>query len=630
MPNSKGHQNIWAYYQTKAPETFRGSAVRLHYLTRCLKRGQRVLNVGIGGGLFEGLCRSIGVNAFSLDPDWMSLRSYRDRNRFKLIAGKLEDLPFSHDTFDAVVVSEVLEHLAPELNHVALQEIRRVLAPEGQIIGTVPCEERLADGVVVCPACGEVFHKVGHLQSFSTVTMSALLRTFFSSVECFERAFMAKATSGRKESAIGLIRNLLVLSRLLTREKHIVFRARKSASKRTRDERSSKHCFGTKDRLALFLPSLAGGGAEKRMLNLATEFANKGYPVDMLLSRSEGAHLTSVPPNVRVVDLHASRPLTSIPALVRYLSVEKPQALLSTITSANLAAIWASRLSRVKTRCVICEASNLSTELAQSPAHNRLLMPILIKRFFPKAYAIVAVSEGVAADLALVTGIPRQSIRVIYNPVVSPSLLARSREPTDHPWLQDRHVPVIVGMGRLTRQKNFSTLIQAFALVRDQLPSRLIILGDGEERPLLERLSRNLGVVQDVDLPGFIANPYPILSKASLFVLSSRWEGLPWVLIEALACGTKVVATDCPSGPREILDNGAYGELCPVEDVPAMAAAMIRTLSGAFAAADSTHWLNRFKLEENSARYLELLLGRDTLHEPPASEIRQREAERAC
>lgn len=405
---------------------------------------------------------------------------------------------------------------------------------------------------------------------------------------------------------------ILVLNGLLTREKHIVFRAKKAPSKGIHGESVPRRRFAANDRLALFLPSLAGGGAEKRMLNLATEFSKKGYPVDMLLSRSEGAYLSSVPPNVRVVDLHASRPLTAIPALVRYLSVEKPQAMLSTITSANLAAIWASQLSAAKTRCVVCEASNLSTELHHSAAHNRLLMPILIRRFFPKTHAIVAVSQGVAADLARVAGIPRQSIRVIYNPVVSAAFLAKSREPTDHPWLQNSRIPVIVGMGRLTRQKNFSALIQAFALVHERIPSRLIILGDGEERPLLESLSLNLGIAHDVDLPGFVANPYPILSKASLFVLSSRWEGLPWVLIEALACGTKVVATDCPSGPREILGNGAYGQLCPVEDVSAMAAAVIRALTGAFAAADPTNWLDLFSLEANSARYLDLLLGRDT------------------
>jgi glycosyltransferase involved in cell wall biosynthesis len=366
-----------------------------------------------------------------------------------------------------------------------------------------------------------------------------------------------------------------------------------------------------RDRIALFLPSLAGGGAEKRMLNLATEFAMKGYPVDMVLSKAEGAYLNSVPAHVRVVDLGSSRPLRALPALVRYLSAEKPRALLSTIMNANLAAVLASQLADVNTRCVICEASNISTELHHSSAHNRFLMPLLIRRFFPKAHAIVAVSHGAADDLARMACIPRQSIRVIYNPVVSANLLAKSRGLTSHRWLKDSHIPVIVGMGRLTRQKNFAALIQAFALLRERIPSRLIILGDGEERPSLESLCMSLGIAENVDLPGFIANPYPILSKSSLFVLSSRWEGLPWVLIEALACGTKVVSTDCPSGPSEVLDNGAYGQLCPVDDVPALAAAMVRAMAGEFIAADPTNWLNLFSMEANSARYLDLILGRE-------------------
>lgn len=607
---SESYQKVWSYYQTKAPEAFRGSAFRLHFLTRYLKSGQRVLNVGMGGGLFERFCRRIGVSVFSLDPDWLSLRSHLQGNSFQLITGKLEELPFRVKTFDAVVVSEVLEHLTPRVTLVALQEIRRILVPDGEIIGTVPCEENLADGEVMCPVCGEVFHKVGHLQSFSTVTMSTLLRTAFPRVECFERAFMAKATVGRRESAIGLIRNRLVMSGLLTREKHIVFRAKKSPLKGVDPMRTPKDSSGLNQRLALFLPSLGGGGAEKRMLNLAMEFTKKGYAVDMLLSKREGAYLSSVPAHIRVIDFNASRPLKAIPALVRYLSLEKPQAMLSTITSANLAAIWACQISRSRTRCVICEASNLSTELHNSVAHNRLLMPLLIRRFFPKAYAIVAVSQGAADDLARTAGIPRQSIRVIYNPVISSMLLAKSREAADHPWLQSSPIPVIVGMGRLTRQKNFSTLIRAFAAVRERIPSRLILLGDGEERPLLESLSLRLGIAHDVDLPGFVSNPYPTLAKASLFVLSSRWEGLPWVLIEALACGTKVVATDCPHGPREILDNGTYGQLCPVGDVPSMAAAMIRALRGEFVAQDPTHWLEQFSLEANSARYLDLLVDR--------------------
>jgi glycosyltransferase involved in cell wall biosynthesis/ubiquinone/menaquinone biosynthesis C-methylase UbiE len=608
MPNPANFQKAWSYYQTEAPDTFRGSAFRLHYLTRYLKNGQKVLNVGIGGGLFEQFCRQIGVHVFSIDPDWRSLHKHQDKNEYRLTAGQIEDLPFSDNVFDVVVVSEVLEHLTQELTQRALREIRRVLIPHGQVLGTVPSRENLADGAVICPRCGEVFHKVGHLQSFSTTTMTSLLQTVFSQAECYERAFMAKATVGRKESLIGHIRNALVLAGLLTREKHIVFRAQKASFRGIHRHPVAKCCTGGNARLALFVPSLAGGGAEKRMLNLAAEFVKEGHEVDMLLVRAEGAYLNRMPANVHVVELGASRPLKAIPALVRYLSAKKPDALLATLTNANMAAIWATQLARVKTRCVVSEASHLSKELQHSPAHNRFLIPLLMRFFFPTAHAIVAVSNEVADDLSNVTGMPRQAIRVIYNPVVSSDLRVKSKEPVSHPWLVSGGTPVIVGMGRLTRQKNFETLIRAFAEVRRQIPSKLIILGEGEDRPMLERLAMDLDITGDLDFPGFIANPYPFLANASLFVLSSRWEGLPWALVEALACGTKVVSTDCPSGPREILARGEFGQLCPVEDVPAMAASMMRALTGKFVAADPSRWLERFSLETNSKSYLEILL----------------------
>lgn len=239
---------------------------------------------------------------------------------------------------------------------------------------------------------------------------------------------------------------------------------------------------------------------------------------------------------------------------------------------------------------------------------NRFLVPRLIARTFPRAHAVIAPSRGVADDLARAAGIARDSIQVIYNPVISAGLAARAKDPASHPWLCDRNIPVIVGIGRLTRQKDFGTLIRAFALIRKLRRSRLLILGEGEDREALEVLSGELGVAQDVCLPGFLRNPYAVLSRAALFVLSSRWEGLPGVLIEALACGAKVVATDCPSGPREILDNGAYGELVPIEDELSLARAMERALSGEFAAADPSMWLSQFNLETNTNKYLGLLV----------------------
>lgn len=366
---------------------------------------------------------------------------------------------------------------------------------------------------------------------------------------------------------------------------------------------------GPGSRLALFLPSLAGGGAERIMLNLAAGFTGRNYRVDLVLVKAIGEYMDRVPAGVRLVNLEASRPLTAVPALVRYLSGERPHALLATITNANLAALWALQLSGIPTcRCVVREASTLSVELAHSSALNRLLVPLLMRCTFAGAAAIVAPSRGVADDLAQITGIRRDSIKVIYNPVVSATLLARSRQLADHHWLTEEGVSIIIGIGRLTRQKDFPTLLRAFATVRHQRRARLIILGEGEDRPALAALARELGIADDFDLPGFIANPYAFLSRAALFVLSSRWEGLPGVLIEALACGVKVVATDCPSGAREILDDGTYGELVPVGDDGAMAAAMLRALSGEFVAADPAAWIGHFDLNANIDRYLELLI----------------------
>ncbi len=344
------------------------------------------------------------------------------------------------------------------------------------------------------------------------------------------------------------------------------------------------------------------------MLNLAAGFAAKGHPVDLVLAKAAGEYLDQVPVGVNLVDLRATRPLTAIPSLARYLYTRKPQALLTTILNANLAALWALRLSGVTTRCVVREASTLSAELVHMSPINRILTQRLIAWGFSRTHAIVAPSQGAAEDLARVTGIPRDSIEVIDNPVVSASLISKSRLPADHRWLAGS-MPVIVGIGRLTRQKDFTTLLRAFAEVRRQRPVRLIILGEGEERAALEDLARNLGIADDVDLPGFVANPYAVLSRAALFVLSSYWEGLPGVLIEALACGTKVVATDCPSGPREILDDGAYGQLVPVGDDKAMAEAILRALTGEFIAADTEAWLKRFDMDTNVNRYLGLLAG---------------------
>jgi glycosyltransferase involved in cell wall biosynthesis len=206
-------------------------------------------------------------------------------------------------------------------------------------------------------------------------------------------------------------------------------------------------------------------------------------------------------------------------------------------------------------------------------------LPLLMRWTYPWADKIVAVSKGVADELILALGLPQERVQVIYNPVVTPDLLTKAEEPVNDPWLQPGRPPVILAVGRLAVQKDYPTLLKAFALVRAQRPAYLLILGEGPERPFLEALARRLGIAEDVRMPGFVENPYPYMRRASVLVLSSLFEGLPTVLIEAMACGLSVVSTDCPSGPREILQDGKYGHLVPVGDHYALAEAIVQTIN---------------------------------------------------
>jgi glycosyltransferase involved in cell wall biosynthesis len=218
----------------------------------------------------------------------------------------------------------------------------------------------------------------------------------------------------------------------------------------------------------------------------------------------------------------------------------------------------------------------------------------------------VAVSRGAADDLARSTGLRRELVQVVYNPVITPGMLAQARRAPEHPWFAKDQPSVILGAGRLTAQKDFRSLVRAFAAVRATRPVRLMILGEGEERPALEALARELGVSDDVSLPGFRPDAIACMASAALFVLSSAWEGLPTVLIEALAVGTPVVSTDCPSGPREILQDGRLGALVPVGNVAALSRAMSEALDRAPSAVPAEA-LSPFTLDAAVDHYLRLI-----------------------
>jgi glycosyltransferase involved in cell wall biosynthesis len=359
-------------------------------------------------------------------------------------------------------------------------------------------------------------------------------------------------------------------------------------------------------RIAIFLRDLAGGGAERVILNLARGFIERDLRVDLVLARVKGAYLAQVPPEVRIVDLKTPFLPTSPFKLVRYLKQEQPLALLSALHYPCEISVLAKYISRMSIRVVVSEHINLSLEAAQRKETSVRLTPLAARLFYPWADGIVAVSHGVAKDLARVTHLPIERIKVIYNPVILPELLTRAKESVEHPWFKPGEPPVVLGVGRLETQKDFPSLIRAFAQVRQVQPARLVILGIGPEQAHLDALVRELGLEDDVAMLGFMQNPYAYMAKAAVFVLSSVREGLPTVIIEAMAVGTPVVSTNCESGPAEILADGKYGLLTPVGDTKAMADGILSVLDGNGKRVDPS-WLDQFTLKACTQQYLNVL-----------------------
>ncbi len=362
----------------------------------------------------------------------------------------------------------------------------------------------------------------------------------------------------------------------------------------------------TGPRIAFWLGSFGGGGIERITAHLAHSFVKLGLKIDLVLNRSESPHLWRMPAETRIIDLKQPRLSMSLLGLVKYLRQERPAALLAADHYLNEMALVAGQIAKVPTRIVVAEHNQLSKTTCNSNQLKGRLAPLLTRLLYPWSDGIVAVSHGVAKDLADTASLSPEKIQTIYNPVITPEILASAQEPVEHSWFNSKEVPVILGVGKLEAQKDFPTLIHAFAKVRQIKPARLVILGWGPDRPQLETLIKELGVEEAVDLPGYVQNPYAYMARASVFVLSSAWEGLPTVLIEAMALGTPVVSTDCESGPSEILAGGKYGYLTPVGDSEALADAILQVLAGRPKPTDLT-WLEQFGLESATQKYLGIL-----------------------
>lgn len=319
------------------------------------------------------------------------------------------------------------------------------------------------------------------------------------------------------------------------------------------------------------------------MVNLANDLHARGYAVDLVLVEAQGPYRAEIAPGVGIVDLSAGGVTSSLPAFARHLSKTRPAVIISALSHANLIAILARMLARVPARLIISERSVLFAP--GMPAHSWKdgVVRLLMKLLYPFADMVVAISRGVQDDLYKWIGLPQGKVRTIYNPVVTTELPALAAAPIPHSWLMPGKPSVILGVGRLTAQKDFASLIRAFAAVRKNRPCRLVILGEGELRGALEALVKELGVSDDVLMPGFHNNPFAWMSRSAVFVFTSIFEGLGGALIQAMACGIPVISTDCPSGPSEILENGKWGRLVPVGDVSALVRAIGQTLD------DDTH-----------------------------------------
>jgi glycosyltransferase involved in cell wall biosynthesis len=400
--------------------------------------------------------------------------------------------------------------------------------------------------------------------------------------------------------------------------------------------------------VAIYIENLDGGGVQAMALRTARELVARGRKVELLVGQAEGVLAASVPPGVPVTELEvASRAATvasafrglgglplatlaavlggrdpdaalrHLPALLRYVDGAAPRALLAATPYRGLEALLAKRRARHRPRVVVSEHNDLRQGHPMGEGRRRQRLVVLQRRLYPTADAVVAVSRGVAEDVAARSGLARERITVVYNPAVTPEIAWLSQEPVAHSWFAaGTGMPVVLAAGRLGAAKDFPMLIRAFAHLRAGRPARLVVLGKDKDARKTEKrvagyraLAAELGVAGDVDFPGFAANPFAWMARASVLAVSSRHEGFCNVIAEALACGCPVVSTDCPSGPAEILEGGRYGRLVPVGDEAAMANALGATLDGPPEAATLRQRAQAFSLDRAVDRYEELLFG---------------------
>lgn len=369
-----------------------------------------------------------------------------------------------------------------------------------------------------------------------------------------------------------------------------------------------------KKRIAIHLPDLNLGGIGKNSFKLAEAFRDKGYKVEFVINNFNGKYIDQIPNDIAVVDLKSNRFFCSLPKIYKYLKQTEPDAFIVARDYINIPIIIIKNILRIKTRLMISCHTNMAEEVKYAGLKRKIFLKIILflTRFtYRYADSVVVVSEGIKNDVHIYSGLDKDRITTIYNPIIDSKMEAQMKEEVECKWIEVDE-KVIISVGRLTRQKDFVTLIKAFDLVKKQYEGvKLIILGEGEDRVKLQKLIDEMGLGKEVNLWGYVNNPYAYLKKADLFVLASAWEGFGNSIVEAMATGIPLICTDCPSGPSEILANGKYGDLVKVGDYEELSKRILYNLRNVNVLKETKEARVKrayeFTLEEAANKYLHAL-----------------------
>lgn len=361
-----------------------------------------------------------------------------------------------------------------------------------------------------------------------------------------------------------------------------------------------------KKKIAILLPSLADGGAEKVMVYLANYFSID-YKVDLILISKSGVYFKMLNSNVRLVNLNSKRSILAIPKILIYLYKEKPNVLLSALTHINIIALICKLFFFNSVRVVISERTIISKSTILLNSKYKLIKIFLIKFLYQKADMIIAISNACADDIVNTIKISKNNIIVIYNPLLPDvNFNENNNSKKQKSILFDNYDgrKIIIAVGRLIKSKNFLLLIRAFNILKKSIPSKLIILGEGPERKQLELLINELNLISEVELLGFVENPLDYYKISDVFVSTSLWEGFGNAILDAMSVGLKIVAFDCPGGPREILENGKWGKLVQHEDEKLLAEAIIDSILNNNINYDTKERADQFNFENIAQKYL--------------------------